>query len=197
LERQLHNTRRYLVTLLMVLALVVFAMNAGRMLVIDDPRPSDLILVLAGETVARPSKALQLLSQGYGRSILLDVPASARIYEFSQVELARRYIRDLPANISLEICPIVGLSTRDEARDVEHCLEGHQVHTILIVTSDFHTRRALSAFRHQLPGKIFAVAAARDDAEFGVRWWTHRQWAKTCLGEWLRYIWWNFVDRWR
>jgi hypothetical protein len=41
------------------------------------------------------------------------------------------------------------------------------------------------------------VAAARDDTQFGTRWWTDRQWAKTCLDEWLRLIWWNGVERWR
>jgi uncharacterized SAM-binding protein YcdF (DUF218 family) len=68
---------------------------------------------------------------------------------------------------------------------------------VLIVTSEFHTRRALSIFRHELRGKSFSTAAARDDREFGTRWWQHRQWAKTCLYEWLRLVWWNLVDRWR
>ena len=193
----MNKKRRILLLVFATLALAVFAVNAGRILVIDDPKPSDVVVVLAGETDVRPAKALQLLKQGYGSRILLDVPATARIYEFSQIDLAKRYIRDLPTNLSVDICPIIGLSTRDEARDVRECIENQQVHRILIVTSDFHTRRALSAFRHQLPDKIFSVAAAHDDAEFGVRWWTRRQWAKTCVAEWMRSLWWNSVDRWR
>jgi len=68
---------------------------------------------------------------------------------------------------------------------------------VLLVTSDFHTRRALSVFRHEIPGYEYSVAAARDDAQFGDKWWTHRQWAKTFVNEWLRLIWWSAVDRWR
>jgi len=43
--------KRALLITLAVLGLVTgFALNAGRMLVIDEPRTSDVILVLAGET---------------------------------------------------------------------------------------------------------------------------------------------------
>lgn len=177
--------------------LITFALIAGRILIVDAPQPSDLILVLAGETDRRPAHALELLHQGYGKHVLIDVPADTRIYEFSQLDLAQKYVHDLPDSASVSICPIHGLSTREEAHDVEKCLIAERGTSILIVTSDFHTRRALSIFRHELRGKSFAVAAARNSTEFGSRWWTHRQWAKTCTGEWLRTIWWNAVERWK
>ena len=177
--------------------LITFALVAGRILIVDAPQPSDLILVLAGETDRRPAHALELLHQGYGKHVLIDVPADTRIYEFSQLDLAQKYVRDLPDSAAVSICPIHGLSTREETRDVEKCLIAENVASILIVTSDFHTRRALSIFRHELRGKSFSVAATHDPTEFGSRWWTHRQWAKTCAGEWLRTIWWNAVERWK
>jgi hypothetical protein len=37
--------------------------------VVDPPRPSDVILVLAGETESCPERALQLLARGYGRRV--------------------------------------------------------------------------------------------------------------------------------
>jgi len=180
-----------------VVLFVLFAANAGRMLVVDAPEPSDVILVLAGETDKRPERALELLSRGYGRRVVIDVPAAARIYAFTQVELAEKYVQGLPQSASVGICPIEGLSTRDEARDAEKCLAHEEGNRILIVTSDFHTRRALSAFRREIHGKVFAVAGAHDATNFGTRWWTHRQWAKTCVDEWLRLLWWTAVDRWR
>lgn len=176
---------------------VALAANAGRFLVIDAPEPSDVIVVLAGETDRRPARALQLMEQGYGRKELLDVPAPARIYEFTQLELARKYIQDLPQGKSIGICRIDGLSTRDESREVERCLAHEDGSRVLIVTSEFHTRRALSIFRREVPGKTFSVAAARDSSQFGTKWWSQRQWAKTCFEEWLRFFWWKVVDQWR
>jgi hypothetical protein len=174
-----------------------FAANAGRFLVVDAPEPSDVILVLAGETDRRPERALQLLDQGYGRRVVIDVPAAVRIYEFSQVQLAEQYVKDLPQAASVRICPIEGLSTREESHDAEKCLAGEEGRRILIVTSEFHTRRALSIFRHELRGRSFSVAGARDETQFRTRWWVQRQWAKTCLEEWQRLLWWTVVERWQ
>jgi hypothetical protein len=187
----------WLVVLGVVLGLLLFARNAGSLLVVDSPQPSDLIVVLAGETYDRPTTALKLLDRGYGRRMLIDVPAAAVIYRYSQVQLAEGYVHDLPEAASVGVCPIEGLSTRDESHDVEKCLANETGSRILIVTSDFHTRRALSIFRHEIRGKTFSVAAAYGDSEFGTRWWAHREWAKTCFYEWIRLAWWNAVERWK
>jgi DUF218 domain len=182
--------------------LIVLAARAGDFLVMDAPLHSDVILVLAGETDRRPQRALELLAQGYGQRVVLDVPANAKIYEFTQIQLAQKYIQALhvealPQAASISICPINGLSTKDESKDAEKCLASEGGKSVLIVTSDFHTRRALSIFRREVPGHDYSVAAARDEAQFGVKWWTRRQWAKTLLDEWLRLVWWKTVDQWR
>lgn len=191
------NRFRVLASVLAGSLLVVLGAKAGSFLVRDAPRPSDVILVLAGETNHRPERALQLLAQGFGRRIVLDVPTNAKIYEFTQIHLAEKYIQDLPQATAISICPIDGLSTRDETKDVEKCLGQESDKRVLIVTSDFHTRRALSVLSREIPGHEYSVAASRDQEQFGVRWWTHRQWAKTFVDEWLRLIWWKSVDQWR
>jgi hypothetical protein len=173
------------------------AARAGSFLVIDAPVRSDVILVLAGETEQRPKRALELLGQHYGKRVILDVPANVTIYEFTQIQLAQRYIQDLPQPELIGICPIEGLSTKAESGDAEKCLQREGAKNVLIVTSDFHTRRALDIFRHELPGYRFSIAAAHNAEGFGTKWWTHRQWAKTFFDEWIRLLWWNTIDRWR
>jgi hypothetical protein len=189
------RNRIWITGIIFFAVLVAFAANAGSLLVVDAPQPSDVILVLAGENDRRPARALQLLDQGYGRRVVIDVPATATIYEFTQLELAEKYIEHLPQASTVRVCPIKGLSTREESHDAKQCLPSGEGNRVLIVTSDYHTRRALSIFRHEVPGKFFSVAAARDDTQFGTRWWAHRQWAKTCFDEWLRVLWWNAVER--
>jgi hypothetical protein len=196
MKRGVRN-RALFASVLVAASAVWLAARAGDFLVLDAPRPSDVILVLAGETDRRPARALELLSQRYGRRVLLDVPTNAKLYEFTQIQLAQKYIQDLPEAAAVDICPIDGLSTKDEMKDVEKCLSSEDARSVLIVTSDFHTRRALSVFRREMPARAYSVAAAHDDRQFGVRWWTHRQWAKTFVDEWLRLIWWKTVDQWR
>jgi hypothetical protein len=187
---------RWVAGVVLVVLLVLLATQAGRFLVVDAPLPSDVIVVLAGETDRRPARALELLQQGFGKRVLIDVPADSTIYTFTQLDLAQKYVQSLPQSAAVSVCPIVGLSTKAETEDVEKCLTRMNSGTVLIVTSEFHTRRALSTFRQELPRRTFSVAGAYDSAQFGTHWWTHRQWAKTVVDEWLRLLWWTVVDRW-
>jgi len=198
MERRGVMKRVWLLVLVVLAGLSVgLAAKAGSFLVVEAPRPSDVILVLAGETDRRPERALQLLAQGYGRRVVLDVPTNLKLYEFTQIQLAQKYVEDLPQRASISVCPIDGLSTKDESKDAQKCLAREGGKSVLIVTSDYHTRRALSVFRREVPGQQYSVAAARDGEQFGATWWTHRQWAKTLVDEWLRLIWWKLVDQWR
>jgi hypothetical protein len=189
--------KTWILVLIVLAGLAIFARNAGQILVIDAPEPSDVIVVLAGETDRRPAHALELLHKGLAPRVVIDVPAQTKVYDSMQIDLAQKYIQSLPNADSISICPIWGLSTRAEAHDVANCLANRRAERVLIVTSDFHTRRALSIFRHELPGKSFSTGAARDPMQFGTRWWMHRQWAKTCLDEWIRLFWWSAVECWR
>jgi uncharacterized SAM-binding protein YcdF (DUF218 family) len=170
--------------------------HSGSYLVIDQPRRADAILVLAGETDRRPARALELRAQGYAPLVIVDVP-EARIYNHTQLEVAQEWVNSLPERNAIRLCSTKGLSTRDEAKEAAVCLGQAGAHSVLVVTSDFHTRRALSIFRKELPNDSVSVAAAADSTQFGVRWWEHRQWAKVNLDEWLRLMWWKGIDHWR
>lgn len=190
------RTLRWLLAAVLTFSLL-FVLTSGSFLVVNDPQSSDIILVLAGESDHRPARALELLSQHLAPRVLLDVPANAKIYDRTELELAREYIDRLPDRNSIDICPTPGLSTEAEAGDVAKCLQPMQVQKVLLVTSDFHTRRALSTFSRKLPRCRFSVAASYDQSQFGSKWWQHRQWAKLNVSEWFRLVWWECVDRWR
>ena len=171
--------------------------TSGAFLVVNGPQHADVIVVLAGETDRRPARALELLRAGYAPQVLLDVPAAAKIYDRQTIDVAQNYVNGLPDHEKIAICPIVGLSTKAEAQDVVRCLGRTTGERILLVTSDYHTRRALSIFRRELKGSEISVAAASDPAQFGGSWWKHRQWAKVNFDEWTKFVWWQMVDRWR
>jgi uncharacterized SAM-binding protein YcdF (DUF218 family) len=182
--------------LILAAVLALCALASAWFLVLNRPEKSDVIVVLAGESDARPARGLELLNQGYAPRMILDAPP-ARIYQWSETELAERYLQSLPQAHQITVCPIHGLSTRDEAADVEGCLRGLGVRRVLLVTSDFHTRRALSVFRNRAPLYEYSVAAAFDSREFGVKWWRRREWAKVNFDEWVRLLWWEVVERWQ
>jgi uncharacterized SAM-binding protein YcdF (DUF218 family) len=95
-------------------------------------------------------------------------------------------------------------STYGETQDVERCLAPLNVSSVLLVTSDYHTRRAFSIFKARLPHYHWSIAASyapidttQEQRMAGDDWWKHRRWAKTMLDEWEKLIWWELIDRWK
>jgi uncharacterized SAM-binding protein YcdF (DUF218 family) len=181
---------------LIVITVAMFVALSGQHLVLDAPEKAEVIVVLAGETERRPQRALELLRQGYAPHMLLDAPAGTTIYKWTQVDLAQRYVNELPQAIQIKVCPITGLSTKEESFNVANCLKDYDGQKILLVTSDYHSRRAFDIFSKALPNYHFSVASAYDAREFGTRWWQHREWAKTNLLEFSKFVWWELVERW-
>ena len=183
--------------LLLVVILVALASQAARFLVVDEPAKSDAIVVLAGETNVRPARALELLRLEFAPHMFVDAQTRDLIYDQRLTDIAQKYVNGLPEANRISVCPAVGFSTNAEADDVNRCLQPLGAHRVLIVTSDYHTRRAAMIFRHRLPQYQFSVAAARNPLQFGQAWWTNREWAKVTFDEWSKLLWWEAVDRWR
>ncbi len=183
--------------LVFVILVILLASQAARFLVLDRPEKADVIVVLAGETNYRSDRALELLRTGVAPRVFLDVEERDRIYDQRLVDIAQQYVNRLVEHDRVAICPITGFSTVAESEDVRRCLQPLGAHRVLIVTSEFHTRRALMIFRERLPEYKFSVAAARNSAQFGDTWWTNREWAKTTFDEWTKLVWFEMVDRWR
>jgi vancomycin permeability regulator SanA len=182
---------------LVILIVIVLASQAARFLVVDAPENSDAIVVLAGETNFRPVRALELLHEGVAPHVFLNAEKRNLIYDQQLIDIAQGYINHLGEGSRVSVCPIVGFSTNAEADDVNRCLQSMGAHRVLVVTSDYHTRRSLMIFRHRLPQYQISIAASHNPAQFGNAWWTNREWAKTTLDEWLKMVWWEVVDRWR
>lgn len=188
---------RLLTLLFLIVVLAVLASRAARFLVVDDPEKSDAIVVLAGETKVRPAHALELLRQGVAPRVFLNAETRDLIYDQPLTEIAQKYVNGLADASRISVCPIFGFSTFAEADDAGRCLQAVGAHRVVIVTSEFHTRRALMIFRNRLPQYQFSAAAARNSAQFGEAWWTKREWAKTTFDEWLKMLWFEAVDRWQ
>jgi uncharacterized SAM-binding protein YcdF (DUF218 family) len=180
-----------------LLILIGLASQAARFLWVDDPQKSDAIVVLGGETALRTERGLELLRHGMAQSMWIDVVARDRVFDQSLVEIAQRYAKGLPESDRVRVCALQGLSTYAEAEDVKRCLQPLGIHRVVIVTSGFHTRRALMIFRNRLPEYKFSAAAVHDRSQYGTAWWTNREWAKATLDEWMKVVWWETVDRWR
>jgi hypothetical protein len=181
-----------MVRIIVVAVAVWLAFYSGRFLVVDRPQKSDAIVVLGGDwDDVRYWRGRELLRDGYAPVMFLDVSDDI-VYGRKMTDLATEFVErtasDSPGRVL--VCPIQSASTLKETAYVQSCLEQQHARSALLVTSDFHTRRAYSTFRHRLPQYQWSIAAAYDGEAFGQKWWLLRQWAKTLLGEHQRLLWW-------
>jgi uncharacterized SAM-binding protein YcdF (DUF218 family) len=188
-----------LIAFCILAVLVLLAGYAGRFLVVNQPLPSDAIVVLAGGRDDRYYKGLQMLSAGYGKILFLDARSDVVHFGRTPVTLGQLFLLSSagPLADKVKMCPIVGDSTQEEATHIGDCLRPTGARRVLLVTSDYHTRRSLQIVRKRLPQYQWSVAAAHNAYDFGVNWWRRREWAKTTLLECTKLVWWEMVDRWR
>jgi uncharacterized SAM-binding protein YcdF (DUF218 family) len=99
---------------------------------------------------------------------------------------------------AIQVLHRAGGSTFDEAAQVLHHLEAHGIHSIVLVTSKFHTRRAGLVYR-QLAGDRLAIAvrAARDDGFEPDSWWHNRVSTRRLVIEYQKLLIYFLVDEWR
>jgi len=190
-----------LILLVLVVSALFWFLRPGGQLIVNNAQKSDAIVVLAGsEADNRYWRALELLRAGYGKHVVVDALVG-EAYGRSMAELAREFVaRTAGADAGrVSVCAIEGDSTKDEAPQVSQCLQRLQSppQSVVVVTDDYHTRRALEILRHRAPQYRWTAAAAENRFLFGQPWWKHREWAKTYLTETEKLLWWELFDRWR
>jgi len=204
--------RRWPFWILIILLLIAGGVGlllrcGGALLVVSDPLPdhSQVAVVLSGSArgeAARRTEALRLLQAGTTDYAMLDV-ADVTYWGVSTVELAQRYIQNLqppglaPRVILCVVDPRVD-STAEEAAAFLPCLEKHGWRSVVVVTSNYHTRRARMIWKATLAhaNPLFRLAVRGvPDGEFAARgWWRKRLWAKTWLLEFTKLLWTSTVD---
>jgi hypothetical protein len=188
-----------LVTTGLVLLVMVFR-NNGNLLVVDNREKSDAILITQGDSLDESYWiALRLLTDDYGRELLLDARTNRIFFGRTQAEWAGDFITKTAANLPgrVKVCPISADTTAQEVYEAGNCLKGHSIHSVLLVVADFHTRRSLAIFSRLLPQYRWSVAAVQDPMRFGAPWWQKREWIRTAIIEWQHLLWWEMIDRWR
>jgi hypothetical protein len=188
-----------LATVVLALALIAFS-KGGSFLIIDHPEKSDAIVITQGDSLDDPYWfGMRLMNNGYGRELLVDARSNRIFFGRTQADWAGDFIAKTAANLpgQVRVCAIAGDTTAEEIYEVHDCFKGHPIHSVLLVVSDFHTRRSLAMFSRLLPNYHWSVAAVHDPMRFGDPWWRKRAWIRTGVVEWQHLLWWELIDRWR
>jgi uncharacterized SAM-binding protein YcdF (DUF218 family) len=154
----------------------------------ESPRPAGAVFVAAGDASGnRILKGAELVREGYAPEVIVSGPEG--VYGFYECDLAISFAENAgyPKSFFLRF-PSHALSTREEASAAGAEFHRLALKRVILVTSDYHTRRAGKLFRAAAPGVSFVVVAA-PDLHFTPRgWWRDREGRKTFLLEWMKTI---------
>jgi uncharacterized SAM-binding protein YcdF (DUF218 family) len=143
----------------------------------DTLDKADALIVLGDDNfyADRVTRAAQLFREGKAPLVVASgrrLRPNAGIAELMEHDLVERGVpRDKIIRFSHD-----GDSTLEEAQSLVRIVKERKWHSVIVVTSNFHTRRARYIFLHVFPqGMAVRVASARDGDFDPEDWWTRRK----------------------
>lgn len=183
---------------LLVYFCLPFVLNAAaRQLIREDKLPAaDAIIALGGDALClRERHAAKLYHRGLGRKIVIAGLPFA--WGGNTGDAKSRYLicRGVPA-ADIVVLP-VATNTRQEASTLHQLMRQNQWRSMIVVTSPYHSRRALFTMeRHAGELKFYSAPVAATAPEWRpAQWWTRRRdvfttvrefisWGNTLVGGW-------------
>jgi uncharacterized SAM-binding protein YcdF (DUF218 family) len=178
-----------LVNLIVLVCLVVFCtilyiargpilrFVAESWMIEDVDGKADALIVLSDDNfyADRAQRAAELLREGKANLIVASgrrLRPNAGIAELMEHDLIERGV---PKDKIVRLAHDAD-STREEAEAVVRLAKERKWHSVIVVTSNYHTRRARYIFRRVFPQEIEVhVASARDGDFDPQRWWGKRK----------------------
>ena len=164
---------------------------AARLLVVSEPPvPADAIVVLGGDWKGRIQKGIQLYKDGFAPTLVVTggmLIAPDRTQADYLAEVARRagvpetaIVREGRAN-----------STWEDATFTLELARQRGWRRVLLVTSDWHSRRAVMVFRRVYgEAGIEVISVPSVEWRFDTyRWWQYPDGGEIIPIEWLRLVW--------
>ena len=136
--------------LMLLLAVILITCPFQLLCVTSNPQPADAIVVLGGEPVVRAEHAADLATNGLAPRVIVSGRGDCQTM---RDVLAKHGVRT--NTIELECA---STSTQENALFTVKLLREHQCRRVILVTSWFHSRRALGSFRKYAPEIEFLSA---------------------------------------
>jgi uncharacterized SAM-binding protein YcdF (DUF218 family) len=156
--------------------------------IVDAPAPhADALLLLGDDNfyADRATHAAGLMRQAVAPVVVASgrrLRPSAGIAELEEHDLIERGV---PKDKILPFAQDAD-STREEAALLAPFCVQHRFHSVIVVTSNYHTRRARYIFEKEFPTGISVSVASAHDGDFDPeRWWEKRKSQKLFVREFV------------
>jgi uncharacterized SAM-binding protein YcdF (DUF218 family) len=153
----------------------------------SEPQPAEAVFVLGGDTFGfRVKGAADLVHRGIAPLVL--VSGNDWYFGLWECELAiDQAVKNGQPREIFEPFRHNATSTDDELRKIFAEAQRRGWKSIILVTSNFHTRRTGLLVRRNLPEGLHVQVVASEDRYFRPEeWWWHRESRKLLVMEWMK-----------
>ena len=135
-----------------------------------DCQKADAIITLSGgDTVARTEAAIKLYKNGWTDTLIFSGAAQDTSSPSNAVVMEEQAVAEgVPTSAIL--LDETAVDTQQNARNSESILVSRNIHTVILVTSGYHQRRANLEFQRQ-DKNITIINAPTDDKDWNMWWW--------------------------
>ena len=199
------KTRIFKIAVVVIVAWTIVAAVAPRALIVSAPLASaDAIVVLSGSSayLERTQKAAQLYREGRAPLVLLTDDHTRGGWSSAQqrnpffVERATEELikAGVPAE-RIRIVPGDPASTRDEALIISDYAVAEKLRSVLVVTSAYHSRRALRSLQQTFAGTgaIVGLESPAPASSQSAFWWLRPAGWRTVGSEFVKLIYYWFM----
>lgn len=170
---------RFVFILLLVMAAfvaVIVGLNSY-LLIEDEPTRADAIVAVSGgDTTARTAKAIELYQQGYAPMLVFSGAAKDPASPSNAKVMQQKAVKEGVPATAIKIDEL-SRDTKENAQGIKTVLSDAE--KVILVTSEYHQKRAHSELSNALPDVTVINVPAQDKN------WSRYTWWMTPYGWWI------------
>ena len=174
-----------------IILISIIVVNLGKFLVQSDKlEKADAIAVFSGDNGPRTERGVELLKEGYADYLILS---GGKVYDdVTMAELMKNHAIKLGVDESKILIDDESATTNENADFTADIIEENNFKSVIVVTSDYHTRRSKLAMEKALEDtlidgeKVFVSVTPSKEEKFTTKWWTSGNSVIMVISEYLK-----------
>ena len=183
--------RKRIILSVLIAFLIIIAANLGNFLIVnDDLHKADVIAVFSGDNGPRTEKGVELLKEDLGDYLILS---GGVVYDdVTMAELMKNHALKLGVPEEKILLDDKASTTHENAEFTKAIIEENNFKSVIVVTSEYHSRRAKLAMEKALEETLIddelveVMVAHSTEEKFTSKWWTSGNSILILISEYLK-----------
>lgn len=185
--------RKRIILSVLIAFLIIIAANLGNFLIVnDDLHKADVIAVFSGDNGPRTEKGVELLKEDLGDYLILS---GGVVYDdVTMAELMKNHALRIGVPEEKILLEDKASTTNENAEFTKAIIEENNFKSVIVVTSEYHSRRAKLAMEKALEETLIddelveVMVAHSTEEKFTSKWWTSGNSVLIVISEYLKLI---------